>query len=234
MQTQTTDQTSQTAAQREPKPVSAFRREALAKPQPEPTPADVTAAAQAIAGTGTQVEIRLAKPSPTDEPRWLVFTHGGTSKAKVAAALAETEHRVDAQNRCVWLREITQDDVRAAKPAPKTKPQGEPKGRSPRKAHIQAKPTDGHCLCGCGASTKSRFAMGHDARFYSWLAQFQVTGTLPNLASLPEPTKDALKTTELPVKKSYLLDKWVAAKAKEQEAAKAKPTSKPKITKSAK
>ena len=61
----------------------------------------------------------------------------------------------------------------AKKPVNEARPLGTPAApKAPKAAKAQqpkAEPVVKTCLCGCGATTKSFFVMGHDARFHGWL-----------------------------------------------------------------
>lgn len=70
------------------------------------------------------------------------------------------------------------------------------------------------CLCGCGAPTKATFAPGHDARFYGWLAEYEVTGASPRASQDPV-TQAALRSWVLPATKASLRTRFLAAQAKE-------------------
>lgn len=56
-----------------------------------------------------------------------------------------------------------------AKPAAKAaKPAAKPAAKSAKPAASKKAEVLSKCLCGCGATTKSRFAPGHDARVHGW------------------------------------------------------------------
>lgn len=190
--------------------VSEFRRQALLKPQPDRTPEDVLGLAQAMAAL-TCVEIRVAKPSPTDPAWWVIFIHEPAKRTSVQPMFEAggfSEARIDGQNRCVWVRPIIASDL-PPKPEP-AQPKAKATGQTVRRA-VGSQGTK-PCLCGCGGTTKSTFAMGHDARFYGWLAEFQVTGQCSRANEDPA-TQEALRTWELPAKKSYLKDRFLLQQA---------------------
>ena len=69
---------------------------------------------------------------------------------------------------------------------------------------------DRQCLCGCGlpVSGKSRFLVGHDSRFYSLLARYQVSGPWSGFEDLPSATQSALAEYDLPRSKQRLKKRW--------------------------
>lgn len=205
-------------------PGSVFRRNALSSDQPlSLTPKDVLDFAQNFS-TLSIVELRVCAPPsadhltvelrPTSLGRgwWVLFYHAKPKLDRIADLLNEFGSPAfhDPDERCIWIRPTQNDD---AIPAPSTSTtrskstSPRPRPTNPRPDSTSIKP----CLCGrCSGTTKSHFAIGHDARFYSMLAQFLCTGTLPDFDQLPPTTQQALRTWKLPQKKSYLLDKWQA------------------------
>lgn len=218
MTTQTkieTEADRQTPAPQAPKGPTEFRTKTLAKDPPAHLPKDIVEAAQAIAGTGPTVEIRLAKATEGEDPRWVVFVHGSAKRSLIKAALGDTPHDQDTVNKAVWLRNF---DPKTDKPEQPAKPQAtQPKAASKPAASRGT----GLCLCGCGGATKATFAMGHDARFYGWLAEFQATGSCDRANDDPV-TQAALRSWELPEKKQYLKNKWLNGGTTPAQPAKAK------------
>lgn len=210
-------------SQTAPKRGSEFRVTNLRSDQPlVDTPNDVLQFSQEFAALSI-VELRVCAPPDQDHPAararpdqlgrgwWVLFYHARPPLAKVSALLArfsadlpDLQH--DFTERCVWLRPTIHADHLPAPPPPKR--QVLP-GQQRTSARAYVKKTAPHpCLCGrCAATTQSNFAMGHDARFYSMLAEFQVTGSTRDFDQLPESTQQALRTWVLPEKKSYLLEK---------------------------
>jgi hypothetical protein len=93
----------------------------------------------------------------------------------------------------------------------------------------------GTCWCGCGATTKGRFAPGHDSRFHS-LAKRVARGeeTMPESFVNEDAKADFLKWHDAEVPKHAERQAAKAARVAEREAAKAaKETAKAEVTEDA-